>query len=133
MSEDAFACLTHTHTHTNRAASCRLVRLMLLLCVPVGSGNRLGTCLDSSLRQDFIGCKGRLGSLWSAVNGSAYQILLSSTSLATLTLSLFLMLKQQGTSKLDQSPNSLLPIEPVDTQKTLILLFISLTVKIYLP
>ena len=75
---------THTPKHTRRASPCPSVRIMLLLCVPVGSCSRLGTCLDTSLRQDFIGRKRKLGSLWSTVNGSAYQILLSSTSLATI-------------------------------------------------
>lgn len=75
---------THTPKHTRRASPCHSVRIMLLLCVPVGSCSRLGTCLDTSLRQDFIGRKRKLGSLWSTVNGSAYQILLSSTSLATI-------------------------------------------------
>lgn len=84
--ESVLACEAQTHKQTNipRASSCLLVRLMPLLCVPTGSCKRLGTCLDTSLRQDFIGRKGRLGSLQSTVNGSAYQILLSSTSLATI-------------------------------------------------
>ena len=102
---------THSFTHIHRASPCCLVRLMPLVCVPVGSWNRQGTCLDTSLMLDFIGRKGRLGSLRSTVNGSAYQISLSSTSLATILASFLLMLKQQGASELELSLRSLLSIK----------------------
>lgn len=100
LSVCAFTHDTHTHAHAGRhkhtgehtcwSSRCRLVSLMPLLCVPAGCCGTLCTCLDSSLRQDFIGQKAKLGSLRSPVNGSEYQILLLSTSLATVCVSLSL-------------------------------------------